>query len=1287
MKKHTLTIFALLWLLLAIVYVADPDRRQTQSRLNTMSSQTAKDYMLSSLNVTAIAQDRRGLVWIGTSAGINVYDGRNYIQFFHDRSDTTALPDDYINVLHLDRKGRMWVGTQNGLARYEGGGLFRRFPLPATENVTGICDAAALPSIKHPADTAAIVVCTPRQTYMLSEGTQPQLLTSSADIMGTRSKTQSINDVPERMLNKPADLISTTFIDKYDNLWIGYHNAGYQILSPNRMSFRQANDNILASETEGRDITQLECVGRHILAGTTLRLYVYDTESERLDYTFYKDLFGSNKPETKENQKQKDPTENRRTELTGILPIDHQRAWLLSHKMVLQCRVEGTHVVTCSRHAAPEGMLYGPGTILNGEAYVCTNTEWLLRFRQDNNGVDSFKVDSPWYNEETQATHLTDGTLLLAMKNMHLALLRPGRQKAEALTLKCDSAAANSEPAFAMQDSHRNVWIGTKRSGLYRIDLQRHTTERMTFLNDVHIQAMEEDRQGRLWITTLKDAVCYVPTTGEVLLNSLVSSSQNNWNRQFFDNSICLSPSGTIILGSSDGCKFLPTDKDMHHEETTIRKAAQNITVYSLDIECQDGRKLTLNDTPENGSDQPCCYTLAHDENTLDFGFFYPNYSHRSSLMFQYMLEGYDKAWRTPTYMHEARYADLPPGRYTFRLRLVTSPSLPPLAEYSMDVRIKSAPWTSAAAWMLYLGLLAWLIYFINGLYLRIRTNRMNYLQEQHEREREQRTNEMNMNFFANISHEFRNPLTIIAGPLLSLRTRENLSPDIRRTINRICMSVNRMLRLIDQMLDFNQLEADALRLRVTATDATEEMEKLIEAFSDSARMKHIDLQSDIPEGACRAWIDTDKLEKIMSNLFTNALKHTPEQGVIRISMHPKLTADGRSLRISVQNNGPHIEEARLEDVFKRYYQLTDTTTGHHYGWGAGIGLYYVKRLVDLHHGHIAVRNIGGALTGVEFYFTLPIDARIYIKEEKVEENHGILQIPIDKEEKAGNTESTEEGATIQRSGTMALPEDGNTPKPKILIVDDDIDVAHYIRSIFANEYCVENRYSAEAALEDMERLAPDIILSDIIMGKMSGYDFCRTLKQSLTFSHIPVVLITAKSDMDEQTEGLRMGAVAYVTKPFSPAYLKALVASQLKNVQTLRQQLSDSTDTRQLPESLVDSLSEQDRMFMDELYNYMEKRIALQELNVASISRDLLISQSKLAYKLKELTGETPGAFIRHYKLNRAAQLLKEGQYNVTEIAAMTGFATAAHFTVAFKKQFGVSPSSWQPDCTQQPS
>ena len=180
-------------------------------------------------------------------------------------------------------------------------------------------------------------------------------------------------------------------------------------------------------------------------------------------------------------------------------------------------------------------------------------------------------------------------------------------------------------------------------------------------------------------------------------------------------------------------------------------------------------------------------------------------------------------------------------------------------------------------------------------------------------------------------------------------------------------------------------------------------------------------------------------------------------------------------------------------------------------------------------------------------------------------------------------------------------------------------------------------------------------------------------------FSHIPVILITAKSNMEEQVEGLKQGALAYITKPFDPLYLKAMVETQLANMSRLRQRLGESTQTTELSESMADTLSEQDRKFMDELYSLMEKRSAEMELNVATVSRDLLISQSKFNYKLKELTGETPGSFFRKYKLNKAAQWLKEGEYNVSEVAIKTGFSTAAHFSVAFKKQFGVSPSDYR--------
>lgn len=1280
MKKKISIALALLWAIITGLYIADPARRHTEQLLTTQSKQTAKDNMLSSLNVTSIAQDRRGLVWIGTSAGINVFDGKNYTQFFHDKKDTTALPDDYINVMHLDRKGRMWVGTQNGVARYEGGGIFRRFALPASGSITAIRDISPSDNQQYITDSGAVVVTCRKQDFLIADGTTPKALPRQ-DKRGAKTVSSSLpteeSPLPsnDKLLVKPKDIVSTTFRDDNGNLWVGYHNAGYQILSDNRMAFTLANHNRLADETTGRDITCLERVGNHILAGTTLRLYVYDCAADAIEYIFYKDLFVSDKSSSASDKNSSAPDKSSfaRNELTSILPIDQERVWLTSDKQVQRCHVSGCHISADARFQAPAGMTYGASAVLRGDAYVCTNTPWLLIFRRDGKHVDSLRIDNAWYNEEAKITPLGDGTLLMVMKDMHMCLLHPEKRTVEEYPVRGLAMTGYIEPAFVMQDSHHNVWLGTKRSGLYRIDLKRHDVKRMTFLNDVHIQAMEEDRLGRLWITTLKDAVCYVPGTGEVFMNSLVSSSQNNWNRQFFDNSICLSPSGCVVLGGSDGCKFVPTQGDAASEAEKLKQTARKLTIYALNVETKDDRNLTLkDDVASNGS-----YTLAHDENTLEFNFFYPNYSHRASLMFQYMLEGYDKTWQEPTYLHEARYANLPHGDYTFRLRLISSQERAPLAECKIPVSIRRAPWFSLPAWLFYIACFACLIFYINSLYLRIRTNRLNYIQEQHEREREKRTGEMNMNFFANISHEFRNPLTIIAGPLLSLKSSEGLSEEVRSTVNRICISVNRMLRLIDQMLDFNQLEADALRLKVSQVDAEAEMKTLVQAFSDSARMKSITLKTVIGEGNYHVWLDSDKLEKIMSNLFTNALKHTPVGGTICICMQHKYVGSEHYLKISVENSGSHIEEDRMDDVFKRYYQLSDMRKGHHYDWGAGIGLYYVKRLVGLHHGSISVRNVpdfASEGSGVEFSFTLPADRTLFSQEELSAQSHKVLQIPVETDDK--KNVQAETNALTKTDNITEGQTDSTHPKTKLLIVDDDIDVAQYIRSIFCHDYELEIRYSAEAALNDMELIQPDLILSDVIMGKMSGYEFCQKLKESLLFSHIPVVMITAKSNISEQIDGLKMGAVAYVTKPFSPSYLMALVASQLKQLMLLRERLSSSTNIDDVPQDLASSLSEQDHQFMDELYSYMEKRMANQDLNVATISRDLLVSQSKFTYKLKELTGETPGAFIRHFKLNKAMQFLQEGKYNVSEIATLTGFATSAHFAVAFKKQFGVSPS-----------
>ena len=612
---------------------------------------------------------------------------------------------------------------------------------------------------------------------------------------------------------------------------------------------------------------------------------------------------------------------------------------------------------------------------------------------------------------------LPDGNILLFMQGMHLAILYPKTGKIKEMKVAGMPEYGNFDPAFAKLDSYGNVWLGTKRDGLYLIDMKRKSMCSAKVLNDTHIEGMVEDRNRQLWVTTMRDAFFVTFKSKVFMMNGLLSASQDRDNWQFYNNSICLSPDGDVVFGSSMGCKFMPQDAmytDFMQTPAGIH-AAELLNIYGMEVKKTDGKVLAATDEISHLDS----YTFAYDENDLRFNFYYPSFSRRSALMCQYKLEGYDHDWQVPTF-------------------------------------------------------------------------------------------------------------------------------------------------------------------------------------------------------------------------------------------------------------GKAIKEDKLQDVFKRYYQLADTQNPNLYGWGTGIGLYYVKRLVELHHGSIMVKNVhevsetsaeASLRNGVEFTFCLPMDRSIYNKVEIAEQEKRVMQIPLSAD--CSMEAKSEENKKMNR--------------PKILVVDDDVDVAQYLRHIFASDYEVVNRYSAEEALADLEEVKPDLILSDIIMDKMSGYEFCRVLKNDLMFSHIPVILITAMSKMSEQIEGLKLGAVAYVTKPFDPAYLKALVVSQLQNMQTLRQRLGESTETESLSEKVADTLSEQDRKFMDELYRLMEKHSNEQNLSVSTMCKDMLISPAKFNYKVKELTGETPGIFFRKYKLNRAAAWLREGKYNVSEIAVLTGFSTAAHFSVAFKKQFGVSPSEYQ--------
>ncbi|MCR5077767.1 MAG: response regulator, partial [Prevotella sp.] len=448
------------------------------------------------------------------------------------------------------------------------------------------------------------------------------------------------------------------------------------------------------------------------------------------------------------------------------------------------------------------------------------------------------------------------------------------------------------------------------------------------------------------------------------------------------------------------------------------------------------------------------------------------------------------------------------------------------------------------------------------------------------------------------------------------------------------------------------------LELKVARTDVAAELRSICEAFSFSAAQKDITLRTHGLEDGLVTWADADKIDKIVGNLLSNAMKFTPSGGSIDVG----LDTEGKQLKLTVADTGTGIPADQMEKVFIRYYQL-ENQNGTARNMGTGIGLYYSRRLAKLHHGTLTAANRAEG-PGAVFTLLLPMDERDYADKER-----------LDRQEQPAGHEAFVTGAVSPQAGLPTTGGDG-VGEQTILVVDDDADVVTYLRSLLSSAYRVVTCFDAASAYRAMEDEEPSIVLSDVIMPGESGYDLCRHIKNDPQLCHIPVILLTAKATVDNQIEGLNTGADAYVAKPFEPKLLLAQIQSILLNRSKLHVILNKTTQT---DEATGKVLAPQDQAFMKELYRIMEDELSNPELDIARVTSLMNMSRSKLYYKMKGLTGTKPGIFFRTYKLNRAAELIREGELTMSEVADRTGFSSLSYFSTSFKRQFGVSPSEYR--------
>jgi len=510
----------------------------------------------------------------------------------------------------------------------------------------------------------------------------------------------------------------------------------------------------------------------------------------------------------------------------------------------------------------------------------------------------------------------------------------------------------------------------------------------------------------------------------------------------------------------------------------------------------------------------------------------------------------------------------------------------------------------------------------------------------------EEEANKAKLQFFTNISHELRTPLTLIADPVNYIIHDDNLNSQQRSMLQIVQRNVLVLIQLVSEILDFRKVQNGKMELRLSDFNLAESMKQWIKLFSASAQKKHIAISMDAPD-TIMLRADQDKIERICYNLLSNALKYTSEGGEITLTAKEE---NGRVM-ISVADNGCGISSDELPYIFDRFYQAKNA------GRGTGIGLAIVKAFTELHHGEVSATSIEGK--GSTFTIHIP-----------VRQKGEVTNQPTEKIEQLVEPSSAEE-VPNQARHIDELIQPYQTDKPEVLIIDDNIDIRTYLRSVLSEKYNVSEAADGKAGLELARKIVPDIVLSDIMMPVMDGLAFCQQLKTDKAISHIPVILLTARSLDEQRAEGYEHGADAYLSKPFS----LRLLLSRIDNLIESRKKLNQTWSKGVEDDEIGNISNEIDKSFLKQLRKIIQENLANSDLSVEQIGDEIGLSRVQLYRKVKALTGYSPVEIVRKARLTRARHLLQTTERTVSEVAYAVGFSTPSYFSKCYKDEFGESP------------
>lgn len=796
------------------------------------------------------------------------------------------------------------------------------------------------------------------------------------------------------------------------------------------------------------------------------------------------------------------------------------------------------------------------------------------------------------------------------------------------------------------EDSGSNIWVSTYGNGLNKIikcengqTSFEHYTQASGLANDI-VYGILEDHNHNLWFSTESGLSVYYP--GEKRFETFRVSS-GLYSQGFLENACCRLANNILAFGATYGFVLVDPDKlrSPHY--------FQNLVFNSFQLLNAEYNPASRNSPLKKSILFADKIVLNHNQSGFSFGFSALNLTAPELIQYATKLENYDDDWNYSGNNRTATYKNVPPGEYVFRVKATNPNGLWDLNEKQITLIILPPWWRTKLA---YFG------YFILLLLAAETTRRIitKYNRMRTDLKVERRVNEIKLKFFTNISHEIRTPLTLIMGPLNDIMKIGNLPGALLQPLELMNRNGKRMLRLVNQLLDFRKIQNQKMVLKVRKENVPVFVSNVCGNFRQLAEQKKIQFTCPGVEEECEAWFDPEKIDSVLFNLLSNAFKFTPSGKAISVTV-ANLPGQG-IVQIKIEDEGRGISKEKLPLLFQRFTSLASENIDFS---GTGIGLAYSYELVKLHNGDIKVTSTPGE--GSSFIVELPLGNKHFSPNE-IQDN-SLIEEP-----------NVSHASEYDFSGNEFLTAHSVGKHPKkhsVLIVEDNAEVRFYVAGILDKFFHIATATNGAEGLEQAAKIHPDLIVTDLIMPEMDGISMVRKIKEDFSLSHIPVVMLTAKSAIHEQIEGIESGAEAYVLKPFDAEYLVTVISNLLKQREIIFTKFQN-----QMPLSGEIKITNRDEEFLKNMIAAIEKNCADPEFNVEQLVKECLLGRTVFYNKIKGLTGLAPVEFLRKTRLHIAARYLSEPGYRVNEAANLAGFNDVKYFSRCFKTEFGVLPSEY---------